>query len=94
MVHSRRPKVLANGLQRTREVLGNAAEVGSVRRSRGPKIEQRLDARHGSGAGGCIGNKGRGGLVQTFAETFVVGKGEGLVLFDGPAQRSRRTGCV
>ena len=77
-------RMVCSGL---REVFGNSVEVRGAGGRRGPQIEQRLDARHGGGAGGRVGNEGRGGLVQAFAEAFVVGKHKGLVFLDWAAHR-------
>src|SRR4029077_6733922 len=70
-------EVFANNLQRAAENLRDAIEVRGANRRRGPGIEQRLDAGNGGGAGGRIGDKGGGGLVEMLAEAFVVDEEKG-----------------
>ncbi len=85
MVDADGAEILADGLQRAAEDLGDAVKVGSARRWRGPEIEQRLHAGNGGRTRGRIGDKGGGGLVEILAETLVVGEEEGVVGSEGAA---------
>src|SRR5438034_2942347 len=95
MVEARRSDVFADCLQRTAEYLGHSViacnlEIGSVRRSHRPQIQQGLDNGSGVQPGLRVGNECHRGLVQILAESLVVAEYKSLVLPDGAARRGAK----
>src|SRR2546425_6978241 len=95
MVEAHCSEIFPDCLQRTAEYLGHSVitcnlEIGSIRRSHRPQVQQGLDNGSGVQPGLRVGNECHRGLVQILAESLVVTEHKSLVLLNGPARRAAK----
>src|SRR5438105_1413858 len=95
MVEARRSEVFADCLQRAAEYLGHSIiagnlEIGSVRRSHRPQVQQGLDNGGGVQPGLRVGYECHRGLAQILAESLVVAEHKSLVLLNRAARRGAK----
>src|SRR5262249_37295428 len=95
LVEARSAEIFADMLHRVGKSFGDAAgcsisvqELGAV--GDWPQREKRLNARHGSGARGIVGNKRKIAEAEILTEAFVIYKKEGFVFLKRAAERAAK----